>query len=225
MASTDAKTTELVSRFRPYYFDPRNLTGHPATMRENAEGEYVRWTDYMQLRMRYEALQRELAIAAGVGGAALTPLHASALDACGKCGGSGRLTIYDDGGFGQLRSPIGDEPCPSCNADDVPAVQPLNAEGWMCACGTFNQVDNCKNCGWIRPELPRTSPMTVHAMKQAGFTWDPSPYHARWTHFVLDITCLRQPYMNDAQWEAEQERCIKLADNKRNGVSEPAEPT
>lgn len=36
---------------------------------------------------------------------------------CSRCGGSGRLTIYDNGGFGQLCSPIGDEPCPKCSAE------------------------------------------------------------------------------------------------------------
>lgn len=57
----------------------------------------------------------------------------------------------------------------------------------------------------------------IHAMKQAGFTWDPTlTGHDRWTHFVLDITCLRQPYMTDQQWEAEQSRCIELSKQKRN---------
>jgi hypothetical protein len=32
---------------------------------------------------------------------------------CDQCGGTGRLTIYDTPAyFGQLCSPIGDEPCP-----------------------------------------------------------------------------------------------------------------
>jgi len=38
-----------VTRYRPYYFDPRNLTGHEATMRANSEGAYVEWTDYVTL--------------------------------------------------------------------------------------------------------------------------------------------------------------------------------
>lgn len=35
-----------VKRFRPYYFDPINLTGHEATMRQNTEGDYVLASDY-----------------------------------------------------------------------------------------------------------------------------------------------------------------------------------
>jgi len=65
----------------------------------------------------------------------------------------------------------------------------------------------------------------MHTMKQAGFTWDPTGMgHARWTHFALDITCLRQPYMTEEQWEAEQKRCVGLADEKRNAVGK-GEPT
>jgi hypothetical protein len=37
---------------------------------------------------------------------------------CEKCGGSGRLTIYDIPTYvGQSCSPIGDEPCPKCSPD------------------------------------------------------------------------------------------------------------
>jgi hypothetical protein len=37
---------------------------------------------------------------------------------CEKCGGSGRLTIYDTATYiGQPCSPIGDEPCPKCSPD------------------------------------------------------------------------------------------------------------
>jgi hypothetical protein len=37
---------------------------------------------------------------------------------CEKCGGSGRLTIYDTPTYvGQVCSPIGDEPCPKCSPD------------------------------------------------------------------------------------------------------------
>lgn len=38
-----------VPRFRPYYFDPRNQTGHDATMRQNSKGDYVLHSDYAEL--------------------------------------------------------------------------------------------------------------------------------------------------------------------------------
>lgn len=54
-------------------------------------------------------------------------------------------------------------------------------------------------------------------MVGAGFTWDPVRGYPRWTHFELDITCLRQPYMNDAQWTAERARCVDLAKTRSTG--------
>lgn len=37
---------------------------------------------------------------------------------CERCGGSGRLTIYDTATYiGQPCSPIGDEPCPACSSE------------------------------------------------------------------------------------------------------------
>ena len=46
---SDARSNEPVTRYRPYYFDPRNQTGHEATMRANSDGAYVQWTDYVTL--------------------------------------------------------------------------------------------------------------------------------------------------------------------------------
>lgn len=62
-------------------------------------------------------------------------------------------------------------------------------------------------------------------MKQAGFTWDPTGLgRDRWTHFALEITCLRQPYMTEAQWEAEQQRCAKRAQEKSNAQGKESKP-
>ena len=59
----------------------------------------------------------------------------------------------------------------------------------------------------------------VRTMEMAGFTWDPTGMgRDRWTHFALDITCLRQPYMDEVQWETEQRRCAAEADKKRNAL-------
>lgn len=59
--------------------------------------------------------------------------------------------------------------------------------------------------------------MSIHAMKQEGFTWDPTGLgRERWTHFATEVTCLREPYMTDEQWEAEQRRCIALSRERRN---------
>lgn len=41
-------------------------------------------------------------------------------------------------------------------------------------------------------------------MEAAGFEYDPTWYSGRrrWTHTTTGTTALRQPYMDDAQWEA-----------------------
>lgn len=40
-------------------------------------------------------------------------------DPCQRCGGSGRLTIFDMPMYiGQICGPIGDEPCPVCRPSD-----------------------------------------------------------------------------------------------------------
>jgi hypothetical protein len=55
--------------------------------------------------------------------------------------------------------------------------------------------------------MSQTSP----SLKDVGFTWDPTwQGYERWTHLERGITCLRQPYMSDAQWEAEKNRCHAL---------------
>lgn len=52
-------------------------------------------------------------------------------------------------------------------------------------------------------------------MKSRGFIWNPTAFgRDRWTNVELDITCLRQPYMTERQWEAEQQRCAAIADSK-----------
>jgi hypothetical protein len=52
-------------------------------------------------------------------------------------------------------------------------------------------------------------------MVPRGFEWDPTGWGtSRWTHFELEITCLRQPYMSDLEWEREQRRCAAIADQK-----------
>jgi hypothetical protein len=38
--------TKTVTRYRPYYSDQTKVKGFDATMRENSEGDYVRWEDY-----------------------------------------------------------------------------------------------------------------------------------------------------------------------------------
>jgi hypothetical protein len=44
---------------------------------------------------------------------------------CEKCGGSGRLIIYDTPTYiGQLCGPIGDEPCPECQPEKSSGEQP-----------------------------------------------------------------------------------------------------
>jgi activating signal cointegrator 1 len=59
--------------------------------------------------------------------------------------------------------------------------------------------------------------ITDESMKQAGFAWDPSGQgYARWSHFGLSITALRQPYMNDLQWN--QEKCAKVALTRARGA-------
>lgn len=64
----------------------------------------------------------------------------------------------------------------------------------------------------------------ARTMRQSGFHWDPTGMgQARWTHFVLGITCLRQPFMSEDQWETEQKRCAELADKTRNTPPQPAE--
>jgi len=52
---------------------------------------------------------------------ALMPPRATATklpEPCGRCGGSGRLTIFDTPMYiGQICAPIGDEPCPACSSE------------------------------------------------------------------------------------------------------------
>jgi hypothetical protein len=49
-------------------------------------------------------------------------------------------------------------------------------------------------------------------MRAAGFSWDPTfSGYERWTHFKKCITCLRQPYMTDQQWEAAKRGALALA--------------
>lgn len=48
-------------------------------------------------------------------------------------------------------------------------------------------------------------------MRAAGFVFDPTHQgYTRWTHERRGITCLRQPYMTDAQWE--REMAAKIAE-------------
>jgi len=49
----------MVDRFRPYYFDNVAVQGHPATMRQNTEGDWVRYTDYQALASERDKLQSE----------------------------------------------------------------------------------------------------------------------------------------------------------------------
>ena len=73
------------------------------------------------------------------------------------------------------------------------------------------------------PGLEPTYPLDA-ALKQAGFTWDPTPTgHVRWTHFGLDLTCLRQPYMTDDQWHGAQAAALATALQRRETPRE--EPT
>jgi hypothetical protein len=54
--------------------------------------------------------------------------------------------------------------------------------------------------------------MNAPDMKAAGFEWDPTfSGHERWTHFPKEITCLRQPFMTDAQWEQHKAEKIEEA--------------
>lgn len=49
-------------------------------------------------------------------------------------------------------------------------------------------------------------------MKASGFVWDPTwQGQERWTHLKLCITCLRQPYMSDLQWEAAKRDAVAKA--------------
>jgi hypothetical protein len=48
-------------------------------------------------------------------------------------------------------------------------------------------------------------------MRAAGFVFDPTwQGYTRWTHDTKGITCLRSPYMTDAQWE--QRMAEKIAE-------------
>lgn len=48
-------------------------------------------------------------------------------------------------------------------------------------------------------------------MKTAGFHWDPTRGYPRWTHSKTGVTCLRQSYMNNDQWNhAKREALLKV---------------
>jgi len=54
-------------------------------------------------------------------------------------------------------------------------------------------------------------------MQAAGFTWDPARGYERWTHFGKDITCLRQPFMDDDRWDREKSEAIQRAGHQLTG--------
>jgi len=56
-------------------------------------------------------------------------IGAPTTETCDRCGGSGRLTIYDTATYiGQECYPIGDEPCPKCCPDDDDDLTPADDE-------------------------------------------------------------------------------------------------
>ncbi len=58
-------------------------------------------------------------------------------------------------------------------------------------------------------------------MKAFGFIWDPTwQGYERWTHLQLCITCLRQPYMTDQQWETAKREAVTQAHKSDDLVSE-----
>lgn len=102
-----------------------------------------------------------------------------------------------------------DATCPTCKSPR-PTQHPSAPDG----------VILCRD-SWHRPSAAQIESMqsteeVVHAMQDAGFTWDPAHGHPRWTHFEFDITCLRELFMDEAQWLACLQKGILDSISKRS---------